>query len=167
MGLFDSLANKALGSVLGGSQEGGAGGLDIGKLMGMFTGNGGGADALSGLLAKVGGLGGLMSKFQGAGLGDIFASWVGKGDNKPIAPEQLQSALGTDTVQQASSALGIDATQLMPMLSQFLPTIVDKLTPNGEIEAEHAESAPSANQLQDAITSLIPGGLGSLGKLFG
>ncbi|MCP5558179.1 MAG: DUF937 domain-containing protein [Verrucomicrobiaceae bacterium] len=164
MGLFDSLANKALSSVLGGSQ---AGGLDIGKLMGMFTANGGGAGALSGLLDKVGGLGGLMAKFQSAGLGDIFASWVGNGENQPIAPEQLQSALGTDTVQQASSALGINAEQLMPLLSQFLPTIVDKLTPNGEIQAEHVDSAPSANQLQDAIASLIPGGLGGLGKLFG
>ena len=166
MGLFDSLANKALGSVLGSSAEGGAEGLDLGKLMRMFTGSGEGASILSGLLGEVGGLGGLMEKFKGAGLGDIFASWVGKGENLPIKPDQLQSALGTDTVQKASSALGVDAGQLMPMLSQFLPSIVDKLTPNGEIEAEHANSAPSVNQLQNAISTVLPGGLGALGRLY-
>src|SRR4051812_13388018 len=47
-------------------------------------------EALGGLL---GGLGGLLDKLQKGGLGGMTSSWVGSGQNQPVSPGQLGSAL--------------------------------------------------------------------------
>ena len=46
----------------------------------------------------LGGLGGLLSRLQQAGYGDVASSWVGSGENASIQPTQLGSALGQQTV---------------------------------------------------------------------
>lgn len=79
------------------------------------------------------GLGGLAKKFQSQGLGDVFSSWVSTGENKPIQPEQLQSALGQDTLQQLSGGAGLSLQAALPLLAQLLPVVVDKLTPQGQL----------------------------------
>src|SRR6516162_2590442 len=52
----------------------------------------------------LGGLGGLLDKLQKGGLGDAINSWIGAGQNKPVSPGQLGSALGPDH-QDVSAAL--------------------------------------------------------------
>ena len=42
----------------------------------------------------LGGLGGLLNKLQQGGLGNVANSWVGSGQNQPVAPGQLGPALG-------------------------------------------------------------------------
>jgi uncharacterized protein YidB (DUF937 family) len=54
--------------------------------------------------------------------------------------------------------IGLDAKTVLPLLSQFLPQIIDKLTPNGALE----ESNPSGDQLQNVLASVMKGGLGGL-----
>jgi uncharacterized protein YidB (DUF937 family) len=81
----------------------------------------------------VGGLGGLLEKLQNAGHGDTVNSWVGTGQNKPIDPGQLGSALGSKTVNAAAQQAGINEQELLSQLAQNLPGIVDKLTANGRI----------------------------------
>ena len=49
----------------------------------------------------VGGLGGLLEKLQSAGHGDAVKSWLGPGQNQPIEPGQLGSALGQKTITDA------------------------------------------------------------------
>ncbi len=44
------------------------------------------AGAIGGMLEENGGLEGLMGKFSQGGLGDVFSSWVGTGDNHSISP---------------------------------------------------------------------------------
>lgn len=139
MGLFDVLAKQAIGSLLGASSN------PKGEL-------------LSGLLNQAGGLSGLMEKFDQAGLKDTFSSWVGTGENKSIQPDQLQQILGSDAVAGVASKIGLDAKTVLPLLSQFLPQIIDKLTPNGALE----ESNPSGDQLQNVLSSVMKGGLGGL-----
>jgi uncharacterized protein YidB (DUF937 family) len=156
MGLFDSLAKQALGGILGGG--GTSGGLDLGTLMKLASNSDQASGAVSGLLNQVGGISGLLSKFQSAGLGDVAASWVGSGENQAVEPAKIESALGTDVVQGFASKLGLDSAQLLPLLSQFLPVIIDKLTPAGKVEAEQ----PSADMLQNVIASVLKGGLGGL-----
>jgi len=39
------------------------------------------------LLQTMGGVDGLLKKFQQSGLGDLAASWIGTGENKSILPE--------------------------------------------------------------------------------
>jgi uncharacterized protein YidB (DUF937 family) len=79
------------------------------------------------------GLGGLLSKLQQSGHGDIANSWVGPGQNQPIAPSQLGSALGPDIISTLAQKTGLSEQELTSQLSQLLPGIVDKLTPNGRL----------------------------------
>ena len=91
-----------------------------------------------------GGVGGLVKAFQEKGLGDVAASWVGKGDNLPISGEQLQSVLGSDMVSGLAAKFGISHDQI----AQLLPQVVDKLTPNGQVEAGGFDAAKAMGMLQ-------------------
>jgi len=165
MGLLDSV----LGQVLGGAQQqqpgGAAGGLEgLGALAGMggldallagggtgASGGGGLSDVLGGLLAnngQMGGLGGLVSKFEQAGMGDVVGSWVGTGENKAISPDQVQGALGSDAIAGMASKLGINAQTLLPLLASVLPLLINQLTPQGKVPEQGA-----GNQ-QDLMASL-------------
>jgi uncharacterized protein YidB (DUF937 family) len=140
MGLFDTLAKNALGSMLGGSSK-----QDP-------------AAMLSGLLSEAGGIEGLMSQFQSAGFGSQFASWVSTGENQPLSEDQMQSAIGAEALQGLASKLGMNSGTVLPLLAQFLPQVIDKLTPQGQIADNH----PSSGQLQSVLTSVISSGLGGL-----
>jgi uncharacterized protein YidB (DUF937 family) len=100
------------------------------------------------LLAQSGGLQGLMSKFSQAGLGDIFAAWVGTGPNPRVSGSQIQQVLGSDQIQALAAKLGVDPAEASHMLAEHLPTIVDRLTPDGKID-------PNLNT-EDDLSSLIP-----------
>jgi uncharacterized protein YidB (DUF937 family) len=81
----------------------------------------------------LGGLGGLLDKFQKGGLGDVINSWVGSGPNKPVSPNQLGPALGPDIIKTLAQRSGLSEEELTRQLSQVLPGLVDKLTPNGRL----------------------------------
>lgn len=80
-----------------------------------------------------GGLNGLVNQFTSNGLGDIIGSWVGTGKNLPISGDQLKSVLGNDTLKNIASKLGMDSGALTSQLSNLLPGVVDKLTPEGKV----------------------------------
>jgi uncharacterized protein YidB (DUF937 family) len=80
-----------------------------------------------------GGLGGLLNQFQQSGLGDVMKSWIGTGPNQPISPNQLGSALGPQIIQVLAQKTGMSEQELTAQLSQILPGVVDKLTPNGRL----------------------------------
>ncbi len=81
----------------------------------------------------LGGLGGLVNKLKQGGLGDVVNSWVGSGQNQPVSPGQLGSALGPNILKTVSQMTGISEDDLTKQLSQVLPGLVDKLTPNGRM----------------------------------
>ncbi len=80
-----------------------------------------------------GGLSGLLQNFHDKGLGELVTSWVGTGQNLPISADQIQHALGSEQVQQLAAKLGIPSGVVSSQLAQLLPTVVDKLTPSGEV----------------------------------
>ena len=90
-----------------------------------------------------GGLGDLMKQLQEGGQGDVAKSWVGKGENKPIAPGDLASALGADQIDAIASQAGLSRNDLLQGLSQYLPDVVDHLTPDGRL--------PDAKELSERI----------------
>jgi uncharacterized protein YidB (DUF937 family) len=100
-----------------------------------MLGQGGGTTAGGGPggLGGIGGLAGLVEKFNQGGLGEIASSWVGTGQNLPVSPEQLGGVLGQNTVSDMASQLGMNHGDLLGQLSQLLPQVVDKLTPNGHL----------------------------------
>ena len=85
-----------------------------------------------GMLQAMGGVDGLVKKFQQSGLGDLAASWVGTGENKSILPDQLASILGKDQIAALAQQAGIPESQGASVLSQIFPAMVDKLTPDGK-----------------------------------
>jgi uncharacterized protein YidB (DUF937 family) len=87
-----------------------------------------------------GGLGSLLEGFQQAGQGKVADSWVAAGPNQPISPEQLHQTLGPQTVNDLSRQTGLPPQVLMQHLSQILPTVIDKLTPDGRVPNKAAMS---------------------------
>lgn len=80
-----------------------------------------------------GGISGLLQQFHEKGLGDLVNSWVSTGQNLPVSSDQVQHVLGTEQVQQVAASAGIPAQLASSKLAEFLPMIVDKLTPNGQV----------------------------------
>ena len=99
-----------------------------------------------------GGFSGLVQSFHDNGLGGLVNSWVGTGANQSISPEQIQQVMGSAPVQAIAQKLGVSPDQASATLAQLLPTVMDKLTPNGQ--------APSGSNLMDIGKNL----LSSLGK---
>jgi uncharacterized protein YidB (DUF937 family) len=137
MGLLDSI----LGAVSGKSDASG----QANPLIGI----------LGGLLAQSGGLQGLANKFAQNGQGNAFQSWVGMGENQPISNNQIQNALGSEQVNAIATRMGVDPAVASNFLAEYLPKIVDKLTPAGKID-------PTADH-QQGLAALLPSLLQSLG----
>lgn len=120
MGLMDQL-----GQAVGGMIEGQSGQNPL-------------LQAVAGLLGKdsnLGGLAGLVQAFQKNGLGDIVNSWVSTGQNLPATPSQIEQGLGSDLLNQLAGKAGLSSGAVSSQLAGLLPDLVDKLTPNGKIEA--------------------------------
>ena len=111
---------------------------------------------LGGLLTQAGGLQGLASKFSQSGQGDAFSSWVGMGENQSVSTNQIQEALGSDQIRAIASRMGVDPALASNFLAEYLPKIVDKLTPAGKID-------PAADH-QQGLAALLPSLLQSLGR---
>jgi len=126
-----ALISAIVGMLAQGGSGGGSGGLGgmLGSALGGAAQGGGGAGGLGGL----GGLAGLVEQFSRNGMGDVAKSWVGTGQNLPVSPDQLGQVLGGETLGQLSRQLGMNQGDLLGQLSQMLPQVVDKLTPQGQI----------------------------------
>jgi uncharacterized protein YidB (DUF937 family) len=109
---------------------------------------------MGGLLAQSGGLQGLANKFAQSGQGDAFQSWVGMGENQPVSSNQIQNALGSEQVKALAAKMGIDPAQASSFLAEYMPKIVDKLTPEGKVD-------PTADH-QQGLAALLPSLLQSL-----
>lgn len=120
-----------LGGSLGGALGGGGGLGDVlkGGLGGLLAGGAAGS-VLSG------GLGDLLNQLQQGGHGDTASTWVGKGENKAIEPGDLANALGADQIQSLSAQSGLSRDELLSGLSQYLPQVIDHLTPDGRLPTE-------------------------------
>ena len=127
------------GNVTAGLPGGAGGGLgDVlkGGLGGLLAGGAAGS-------VISGGLGDLLNQLQQKGHGDAANSWVSNGPNKQIAPGDLANALGADQIEQLSSQSGLSRDELLNGLSQYLPDVINHLTPDGRL--------PNANELSGRL----------------
>jgi uncharacterized protein YidB (DUF937 family) len=115
MGLLDNLENEAVGKVLGGSSNPLAAGL------------------LQTIQNQPGGLQGMVQSFHDKGMGGIVSSWVSSGANSPITADQIHAVLGSDQVKALAAKAGISPDEAGNAIAQLLPTLVNKLTPNGSV----------------------------------
>jgi uncharacterized protein YidB (DUF937 family) len=117
------------GGLAGGSVAGHTGTNRPAGLDGLLGGLGGAG--LGGLLG--GGLNELLDSFRQSGQGDVAESWVGTGPNKPVAPRDLERAIGPDTLETLSQQTGLSREEILDRLSKNLPDAVDRYTPDGQL----------------------------------
>jgi uncharacterized protein YidB (DUF937 family) len=116
MGFLDEIENKAISSAMGGSNNPIA------------------AHLMDAINQQPGGLNGVIQHFHDNGLSSVVSSWVGMGQNLPISPEQIQNVLGSSgMMQQLCAKAGITPEEASSHLAQYLPAIIDKLTPQGKV----------------------------------
>lgn len=115
MSLLHDITDKALGALKG----------ETGGLM----------DGIHSMLVskESGGLAGLVDSFKEKGLGGIISSWISTGKNLPISAEQIQQALGKEKIQQLAEKAGMSPEDVKAKLTEHLPNIIDKLTPDGKV----------------------------------
>ena len=128
----DKLA-EMLGGKQGAPGTAAPGQSGLGGLLGQLSG-GLGAGGVGGLLS--GGLGELVERFKQSGQADTVDSWVNTGPNKQISPNDLGGALGSDRINALVEQTGMSRDELLRGLSQYLPQVVDQLTPHGRVPTE-------------------------------
>ena len=130
MGLLDSV----IGALSGVRSTGGRGDM-LGVVLQMLANDGDGI-----------GIDGLVDRFSAHDMSPVLDSWVSRGSNLPIAPDDLQRVLGSDVIEDIAQQVGLSRRVTCDRLSQMLPYVVDKLTPHGRLPVD---------------------GLGDLGQLMG
>jgi uncharacterized protein YidB (DUF937 family) len=90
----------------------------------------------TGQQGSLGGLDVLINQFKQSGLEDVVNSWIGTGQNQPISPTQLGQVLGNERVNNLSRQTGAPQEDLLSQLSKYLPGVIDKLTPNGQVPSD-------------------------------
>jgi uncharacterized protein YidB (DUF937 family) len=126
MGLLDQILSGALGQQQASGQGGGALELVM-QLVNNYPG----------------GLAGLLQAFTQSGMGQQAQSWVSTGANLPISPDQITAALGGGQLQNLARQLGMSQDQAAGGLADFLPQVVDHLTPNGALQDDVVEQGLS------------------------
>jgi uncharacterized protein YidB (DUF937 family) len=141
MGWFDdNLKNAVPGGNLATPIAVAAGALILGKLFG------GGASPAPSPAAPppsvptnvpnssvIGGLSDLIGRLTAGGAAPQVNSWVGPGENQPIQPGQLGSALGQNTLNELSQRTGMSQQELLQQLAVVLPQLINSLTPKGRM----------------------------------
>jgi uncharacterized protein YidB (DUF937 family) len=112
---------------------GGIGDIPKGGLGGLLAGGAAGS-VLSG------GLNDLLKQFQQAGQGSAVNSWIGTGPNKSISADDPGKVLDSDQIKTLMAHAGLSRDEVLNALSQYLPGMVDELTPNGRLPSEQEVS---------------------------
>ena len=109
------------------NRQGGGGGAGGFPAMGLGGSGGGGG---------LGGLGGLLEQLTQGGYGQQANSWVGTGRNEPISPQAWSDVFGSDRLAAIASQAGLSEDQARQGLSELMPEVVDRLTPEGQMPAQ-------------------------------
>lgn len=142
MGVLGLLAYKAIqglnkpGGPAGSGTGGGIGDWlrrTFGDSTGTGTGTGTGRGGSGGGGILSGGLRDLLGQFQQSGHGDVAKSWVDTGTNRPLTPDTLAKVLTEEQIATLMEHTGLSRDELLRGMSDELPNVVDKLTPQGEI----------------------------------
>jgi uncharacterized protein YidB (DUF937 family) len=140
MSVINQILGAAVSSAMGGRNSPNA--ALVNMVLGML--GSGGQQAQPGMQ---GGLAALIQQFAQAGLGNVANSWVGAGENMSITPQQLQQVFGQQQVHHMAQQSGMGQDDMLQSLSQFLPGLVDHLTPQGRL--------PQQDSLQGSIGALL------------
>ena len=132
------------------NQSGQGAGGGLGDLLGAIMG-GGSADGLASLVGKL----------QQGGLGQEVESWIGHGENMPVAPERLEQAYGRDELAGLAQQFGGGAASggaLAGILAQLLPAVINGMTPQGRLPQSQADMGGGLGGVLGSVLSGMMGG---------
>jgi len=78
------------------------------------------------------GLKGVLDRFKQVGLGDSVSSWF-SGSAKPISPENVEKAIGSNALNTIASHAGLSAATAASALAFMLPKVVSRMAPGGVV----------------------------------
>lgn len=133
MGFFDELTKDVVGAIGGDESHGNM----VQSVMGMINSPGSG------------GLAGLAQTFEQKGLGNLMASWVSNGPNPAATPDQMHQVFGSQKIAELAQQAGVSPQVAASTLAALLPTLIDRLTPNGQLPT------PGSGSLLDAGENLL------------
>lgn len=113
------------------------------------------------LLASQGGIQGLIEKLQHGGFADLVKSWISTGENSPISTTQVTELFGSENIDNAAKEVGVQQHEAPNLLSEYLPKIVDMLSPDGKLDLKNFNT----NSLLEQGAKAVLGKLSS--KFFG
>ncbi|MCB5188849.1 YidB family protein [Methylobacillus caricis] len=121
MGLFDSIAGSMMGKLAGGSNSNPMlqAGLD--------------------LINQYGGAEGVLNKLRENGLDDEVNSWLGQGNNLPLSLQQVVQVFGQQAVTAMAQKFDLPADEFGSKLAEYLPKVIDKLSPDGKVPSSQVE----------------------------
>ncbi len=88
-------------------------------------------------LVRRDGIQGIVNQFRERGLGDAISSWIGTGENRNISPDQIRQGLGSERIREIASRAGISEEQAAEALRRVLPGVIDRATPNGNVDPDN------------------------------
>lgn len=144
MGAMDLLVNEV-------ESRFGLGGAKAGSLL---------AAILSLIQEQSGGLAGFLDKFRRAGLLDTVSGWLSGGTPTPVSADSLQNVLGSQTVSNIASRVGLPASTAASALGFMIPRLVQSLAPGGAIPTRLPAEAMS--YLSGATGAVAAGARGAV-----
>lgn len=109
-------------------------------------------EMLKNLFQQFGGVDGIIKKFKDSGYKEIVESWISKGTNTPITAEQVTQIFGNEKVKNIAQKIGVNPELVAQQLAQYLPIVIDKLTPDGQ--------PPTAGNILSNAVNVAKGFLG-------
>jgi outer membrane protein OmpA-like peptidoglycan-associated protein/uncharacterized protein YidB (DUF937 family) len=89
-----------------------------------------------------GGLTGLVDRFRRTSVGDSVSSWLGVG-TPSVSPDQVEAALGRDTVYNLAAKSGIAAGTAAAALAFLIPRVIQRVSAGGVIPSQIPEDLTS------------------------
>lgn len=121
------------------------------SMLGGGEGQGKAIQLIQALLQSQGGIQGLVEKFQQGGLEQIVKSWIGTGENQPISAAQILDVFGKNNLDTAAEEVGVAQEEAPNLLSEYLPKIVDSLSPNGQLDLNNLDTSSLLQQGAKAV----------------
>jgi uncharacterized protein YidB (DUF937 family) len=85
----------------------------------------------------------ITQKFRDSGLDEQVSSWISKGQNLPVVGDQIERALGHDTVAGIAAKLGITPDEAADEMAEAVPEVVDEMTPDGQVPPPQQSQSPT------------------------
>lgn len=126
------------------------------QMAGMLGGQAGKLGQYQAILSWVetqGGVQGLLDKFRQGGLTQIVESWLSSGANLPISAQQIGAVLGAPAISQLAEKLGMDSQGASSLVAEYLPKVIDSLSPDGEVAAHNDLVSEGLNLLKGKLFS--------------